>query len=199
MIQGMILFLLFPPRKSATFRLHSFLYVSIRRGGVKQAPIFRGLFYCGYLRFLPLAAIRWAAVTVRLGVLRTLLAPLPLPFSSRPHAVPSSNFMKADQSKPSFDILLKSGISGRGSVWILVLSLRRGAADSSPAAGAVCAGAAGFSLRTDFFGAGAYSSPPASAVFARRGLRAAASSPSRAISAIGRRPRFRRLSLRTIS
>ena len=53
-----------------------------------------GLFYCdyfnsivSYFRFLPLAATRWAAVTVFFGGLRTLLValPLPLPFSSRPH------------------------------------------------------------------------------------------------------------------
>lgn len=92
-----------------------------------------GLFYCdyfnsivSYFRFLPLAATRWAAVTVFFGGLRTLLValPLPLPFSSRPHAVPSSNFINADQSKPSFDILLKSGMSGWG--WGLVFSFRRG-------------------------------------------------------------------------
>lgn len=133
-----------------------------------------------YLRFLPLAATRWAAVTVFFGVLRTLLValPLPLPFSSRPHAVPSSNFINADQSKPSFDILLKSGMSGWG--WVLVFSFRRGddvgsyavwscegsactvsswAGAGSYAAGVAGTGVAGFTFRAGFFGAGAYVCP----------------------------------------
>ena len=128
-----------------------------------------------YFRFLPLAATRWAAVTVFFGVLRTLFValPLPLPFSSRPHAVPSSNFINADQSKPSFDILLKSGMSGWG--WGLVFSFRRGDAVSSCegssctvsswagagsyAAGVAGTGVAGFTFRAGFFGAGAYACP----------------------------------------
>ena len=146
-----------------------------------------GLFYCdyfnsivSYFRFLPLAATRWAAVTVFFGVLRTLLValPLPLPFSSRPHAVPSSNFINADQSKPSFDILLKSGMSGWGGV--LVFSFRRGddvgsyavwscegyactvsswAGAGSYAVGVAGTGVAGFTFRVGFFGAGAYVCP----------------------------------------
>lgn len=113
----------------------------------------------GYFRFLPFAAMRWAAVTVFFGVLRTLLAvlplPFPLPFSSRPHFSPSSNFMNADQSNPSLDILLKSGISSCASALARVFGLRRGAADSSVSAGNACSGADGFSLRTGFLGAGA--------------------------------------------
>lgn len=148
-----------------------------------------GLFYCdyfnsivSYFRFLPLAATRWAAVTVFFGGLRTLLValPLPLPFSSRPHAVPSSNFINADQSKPSFDILLKSGMSGWG--WGLVFSFRRGddvgsyavwscegsactvsswAGAGAYAVGVAGTGVAGFTFRVGFFGAGAYVCPAA--------------------------------------
>ena len=131
---------------------------------------------------MPLAATRWAAVTVFFGGLRTLLValPLPLPFSSRPHAVPSSNFINADQSKPSFDILLKSGMSGWG--WGLVFSFRRGddvgsyavwscegsactvsswAGAGAYAVGVAGTGVAGFTFRVGFFGAGAYVCPAA--------------------------------------
>lgn len=175
-------------------RFCSLSFRQTKRGCRYSATAFRGIWADGrkdtarcpfrnrYFRFLPLAATRWTAVTAFFGVLRTLLValPLPLPFSSRPHAVPSSNFINADQSKPSFDILLKSGMSGWG--WGLVFSFRRGddvgsyavsscegsactvsswAGAGAYAVGVAGTGVAGFTFRVGFFGAGAYVCPAA--------------------------------------